>query len=208
MALPRTAADPARATRLVLASTSPTRARLLRNAGVSAEILPPAIDEDGLKRRIRAAGIDGAALAERLALEKARSIGRPGGLVLGADQVLILEDRDFDKPRDRAEAADQLRALAGRTHRLASAACIVEDGEPVWRRTEEARLTMRRFSAGFLESYLDRIGDDALGGPGAYRIEGPGLQLFDAVDGDHATILGLPLLALMAYLRRRGVLAE
>ena len=208
MTAPRPVVELAGEARLVLASTSPTRAQLLVNAGVAVDIVPPGIDEDGIKRAVRAAGIDGVPLAERLAEEKARSIDRPGRLVLGADQVLILGERVFDKPADRASAAGQLAALAGQTHRLASAACIVEDGSPVWRRTEEARLTMRRFSAGFLEAYLDLIGDAALGGPGAYRVEGPGLQLFEAIEGNHATILGLPLLALMAYLRRRGVMAE
>ena len=193
---------------LILASASPTRARLLADAGVPVEIVPPGIDEEGIKRSLRAAGIDGRALAERLAEEKARSIDVPGRPVLGADQVLILGDRVFDKPADRAEAAEQLTVLGGRTHRLVSAACVVEDGRPVWRRTEEARLTMRKFGADFLEDYLDRIGDAALKGPGAYRVEGPGIQLFDAIEGSHAVILGLPLLALMAYLRRRGVIAD
>lgn len=208
MTEPRPPVEPASEAELVLASTSPTRARLLRDAGVPVEIVPPGIDEDSAKRQARAAGIDGVALAQRLAEEKARSIDRPGQLVLGADQVLVLGGRVFDKPSDRASAAKQLTALAGRTHRLASAACIVEDGRPVWRRIEEARLTMRRFGPEFRESYLDMIGDEAFGGPGAYRVEGPGLQLFDAIEGEHATILGLPMLALMAYLRRRGVLAE
>ena len=194
--------------RLVLASASPTRARLLRDAGVPVEIVPPGIDEDRVKRGLRGAGIDGPQLAERLAEEKARSVARPGKLVLGADQVLILGPRVFDKPADRAAAAEQLAALAGRTHRLLSAACIAEDGRPVWRCTGEARLTMRSFGAAFAAGYLDRIGESALAGPGAYRVEGPGIQLFEAIEGDWPTILGLPLLALMAYLRRRGAIAE
>ena len=208
MTEPHPPVEPAGDGRLILASASPTRARLLAGAGVPLDIVPPRIDEGELKRRLRAAGIDGRTLAERLAEEKARSAGERGRLVLGADQVLILDERVFDKPLDRGAAAEQLAALCGRTHRLVSAACIVEDGSPVWRRTEEARLTMRKFSPTFLQDYLDRIGEAALAGPGAYRVEGPGIQLFEAIDGDYPTILGLPLLALMAYLRRRGVIAE
>ena len=207
MTQPNPPIEPACGGRLVLASGSPTRARLLVEAGVPLDIEAPRIDEEELKRRFRAAGIDGRALAERLAEEKGRSVAAPGQLVLGADQVLVLGERVFDKPSNRAAAAEQLTALAGRTHRLVSAACILEDGSPVWRRTEEARLTMRSFGATFREDYLDRIGDAALAGPGAYRVEGPGIQLFEAIDGDYPTILGLPLLALMAYLRCRGVIA-
>ena len=114
----------------------------------------------------------------------------------------------FDKPTDREEAAWQLAALSGRTHRLASAACIVESGKPVWHRTEEARLTMRKLSPGFIQDYLARTGETALAGPGAYRVEGLGIQLFDSIEGAHATILGLPMLPLLAYLRRRGTIAE
>ncbi len=208
MTKPAAAAEHGRDARLVLASTSPTRARLLADAGVPVEIVPPRIDEDGAKRRLRGAGIDGRGLAERLAEEKALSVSRPGRLVLGADQVLILGERVFDKPANRQAAAEQLAALAGRTHRLLSAVCIAEEGSPVWRCTGEARLAMRGFGAAFADDYLDRIGDAALAGPGAYRVEGPGIQLFDAIEGDWPTILGLPLLALLAYLRRRGVIAE
>ena len=118
--------------------------------------------------------------------------------------MLILGERVFDKPASREAALEQLAELAGRTHRLVSAACIAEDGSPVWRRTGEARLTMRSFGAAFAAGYLDRIGDAALAGPGAYRVEGLGIQLFDAIDGDWPTILGLPLLALMAYSATAG----
>ena len=193
---------------LVLASSSPTRARLLRDAGVPVEAVRPGIDEEAVKRALRADGIDGAPLAERLAEEKARSVRAPGRPVLGADQVLLLGSRVFDKPADRGEAAAQLAALAGRTHRLVSAASVVEDGATVWRGTEEARLTVRKLGAGFIERYLDRVGEDAFGGPGAYRVEGIGIQLFERIEGSHAAILGLPLLPLLAYLRRRGAIAE
>ena len=173
-----------------------------------AEVTGARIDEEAVKRDLRAAGIDGAALAERLAEAKARSIRERGRLVLGADQVLVLGSRVFDKPANLEEAAGQLAALSGRTHRLVSAAGIVEDGRVVWRRTEEARLTMRDLGPGFIASYLERVGEAALGGPGAYRVEGLGIQLFDRIEGAHSTILGLPMLPLLAYLRRRGVIAE
>ena len=208
MTMPVSLAEPEAATGLVLASMSPTRARLLADAGVPAKIVPASIDEDRTKRGLRAAGLDGRPLAERLAEAKAGSVDAPGRLVLGADQVLLLGGRVFDKPVDRAAAAGQLAELSGRTHRLVSAACIVEDGHRVWQHVGEARLTMRRIGERFLEDYLERIGDAALDGPGAYRIEGLGIQLFEAIEGDHATILGLPLLPLLAYLRRRGTIAE
>ncbi len=193
---------------LVLASSSPTRARLLRDAGVPVEAVRPGIDEEAVKRGLRADGIDGVPLAERLAEAKARSVREPGKLVLGADQVLLLGSRVFDKPSGRDEAAAQLAALAGRTHLLVSAAVVAENGAAVWRETDEARLTMRTLSAAFIEAYLDRVGGEAFGGPGAYRVEGLGIQLFERIEGAHATILGLPLLPLLAYLRRRGAIAE
>ena len=194
--------------KLVLASSSPARARLLRDAGVPAEAVRPDIDEAAVKRNLRADGIDGAALARRLAEAKARSVRAPGRLVLGADQVLLLGSRVFDKPAGRDEAAAQLAALAGRPHRLVSAAVIAEDGAAVWSEADEARLTMRTLTPRFIETYLDRIGGDAFAGPGAYRVEGLGIQLFERIEGAHATILGLPLLPLLAYLRRRGAIAE
>ena len=193
---------------LVLASSSATRARLLRDAGVLVEVVVPGIDEEAIKRGLRAEGMDGVALAERLAQEKAWSVRESERLVLGADQVLLLGSRVFDKPASREEAAEQLAALSGQTHVLVSAACIVEGGSPVWHRMEEARLTMRKLSPGFVRDYLDRIGETAFAGPGAYRVEGLGIQLFDRIEGAHATILGLPILPLLAYLRRRGVIAE
>ena len=194
---------------VVLASTSAARAMLLRGAGLDVEAVAPGIDEDDRKRALRRAGIDGEALAVSLAGEKARSVaGRAAGRpVIGADQVLVLGDAVFDKPADRAAAAAQLRALSGRWHMLASAVCVVEAGRPAWRNTGRARLRVRRLGDRFIESYLERIGAEALRGPGAYRVEGLGIQLFEAIEGCHSTILGLPLLPLLAHLRDRGVLA-
>ena len=114
----------------------------------------------------------------------------------------------FDKPRDRAEAASQLRTLRGREHVLVSAVSVYEGDSELWSVTDRARLWMRRFSDDFLEAYLDAVSDVALAGPGAYRIEGPGAQLFERIEGDHFTILGLPLLPLLAFLRRRGAISS
>ncbi len=182
---------------------------LLRGAGLDVAAMPPGIDEERQKRDLRRAGIEGEDLAAALAEEKARSVADRAAdrLVIGADQVLILGDAVFDKPKSRDEAAAQLRALRGRWHMLASATCVLEAGQPAWRKTERARLRMRRFGDGFIESYLDRIGPEALQGPGSYRVEGPGIQLFEAIEGCHSTILGLPLLPLLAHLRTRGVIA-
>jgi septum formation protein len=126
-------------------------------------------------------------------------------MVLGADQMLVLEGQAFDKPRNRAEAAAQLKLLRGRTHELVTAAVIVRDGAPIWRCVSEPRLTMRNFSDAFLESYLDRIGQTAFASVGAYQLEGLGAQLFERTEGDWFAILGLPLLPVLAFLRERGV---
>ena len=195
---------------VVLASASKTRALLLQGAGIEFEAMPSAVDEQDLKRGLRAAGIDGAAMAERLAECKARSVaeralGRP---VIGADQVLLIEDAVLDKPGDRAEAAAQLRVLRGRPHVLVSAVCVLREGRPAWRHNATASLRMRRFGDAFVEDYLDKIGAAALDGPGCYRVEGLGIQLFETIKGCHSTILGLPLLPLLAHLRASGVIAS
>jgi septum formation protein len=127
-------------------------------------------------------------------------------MVLGADQVLVLDGQAFDKPRDRAGAAAQLKLLRGRTHELVTAAVIVREGAPIWRYVSEPRLTMRKFSDAFLESYLDRIGQTAFASVGAYQLEGLGAQLFERAEGDWFAILGLPLLPVLAFLREHGVI--
>jgi septum formation protein len=128
-------------------------------------------------------------------------------LVVGADQILECDGVSFDKPADLAAARDQLRALSARSHDLVSAACIVQDGERLWHAVDRARLWVRPLGEEFIERYLGAVGDAALAGPGGYQIEGLGAQLFERIEGDHFTILGLPLLALLEYLRARGVLA-
>jgi septum formation protein len=193
---------------LVLASASPTRARLLREAGVAFEIDPAALDEGAVKRRFREAG--GNALDCALALAEAKAalvaLRHPGAHVLGADQILVAGAEWFDKPAGVAAARAQLQTLVGRTHGLATASCIVRDGARVWQATAEPRLTMRPFGAGFIDSYLAAEGEAVLGMPGAYRLEGRGAQLFSAVEGDHFAIQGLPLLALLGFLRAARLL--
>jgi septum formation protein len=192
---------------LVLASGSRTRAAMLEQAGVSAILDKPLVDEDEVKAAGRAEGVPADAVAETLAELKAQRITRrhPGALVVGADQMLECEGRWFDKPADRAAARAQLLDLRGKTHRLVSCAVVVRDGERMWHRVDSARLTMRNFSESFLDDYLDRVGDDVLHSVGAYQLEGLGAQLFQRVEGDFFTILGLPLLPLLGFLRVHGV---
>jgi septum formation protein len=197
-------------TDLVLASASSARARLLAAAGVEAEVRPARIDEAAVKQSMLAAQAPPRDVADKLAELKAVRVSRncPGRLVLGADQVLVCGDRMFDKAPDRNAARAQLMALRGCSHELLSAAVIILDGDPVWRHIGIARLTMRPFSDAFLEGYLDRIGDLAFTSVGCYHLEGIGAQLFSRVEGDYFTVLGLPLLELLGFLRAKGILTE
>ena len=195
---------------LILASASVARAGMLRAAGLDFEIVPADIDESAVKLACRANGGDALACAMSLAEAKARfvAVQYPAATVIGADQILIEGPDWFDKPSNLADAAAQLRRLAGKTHGLATAACAVCSETCLWRATSRPRLTMRRFGEGFLAGYIDAEGEGLLGSVGAYRIEGRGVQLFERVEGDYFAILGLPLMELLAFLRGRGLLAE
>jgi nucleoside triphosphate pyrophosphatase len=193
---------------LVLASKSEIRRALLADAGIPVEVSPADVDERGIEER--AATRDAGEIALVLARAKAHAIAArlPGRLVLGADQTLALGERRFSKPSDRAAARDQLKALRGQTHELHTAVALARDGAIVFEHRELARLTMRAFSDGFLGSYLDAMGGAVMASVGGYQLEKAGVQLFERIDGDHFVILGLPLVALLAYLRRAGCLAE
>ncbi|MBU6164853.1 MAG: Maf family protein [Alphaproteobacteria bacterium] len=193
---------------LVLASQSAARRAMLGAAGVPHEALPAHVDEAAITAGLVAQAASPEQIADALAEVKALKISRqhPGALVLGADSVVVTADGTLiAKPETRSRAEEQLRQLAGTTHQLVSAAVICEAGKPVWRQAGAARLTMRPLTDGFIARYLDVEGDAVLACVGCYRIEGLGAQLFTRIDGDQFVIRGLPLLAVLAYLRQRGV---
>jgi septum formation protein len=193
---------------LVLASKSLGRRLALEQAGAPFSIQPAEIDERAIEALVAAEGGGADAIAAKLAREKAFDVSaaRPGAIVIGADQLASCEGRRFGKPADTAAAAEQLRFLAGRTHRLHSALALARDGVLLFETVAHADLTMRPFSEEFLAAYLDRVGEAATTSAGAYQIEGLGIHLFEKVAGDHWTILGLPLTPLLAALRREGAL--
>lgn len=193
---------------VVLASGSSARRAMLERAGVPHRVETAAVDEDAIKAAAEAEGLDVTETALVLAEAKALRVAarHPDALVIGADQMLVCDDRRFDKPASLAEARAQLTALRGRCHTLVSAAVAVRGGRRVWHGAESARLAMRAFSDGFLESYLAATAAEACSSVGAYRIEERGAQLFSVIEGDHFVILGLPLLPLLAFLRDHGVL--
>ena len=193
--------------RLILASTSATRRRVLAGAGIDFETASPGVDEEEIKLSLSATGATGAQIAETLAELKAARISNRSGeaLVVGADQVLSCNGVLFDKPPDMEHARAQLQALRGHRHELLTAICVARSGARIWHHNAVARLTMRDFSDAFLDDYLARAGEDVLGSVGAYRIEGLGAQLFARIDGDFFTILGLPLLPLLGFLRDHGI---
>ncbi len=194
---------------LILASGSATRRKMLEDAGVAIAVEKPRVDEEAVKAGLRAEGLTPREQADALAEVKALSVSRVhGGLVLGADQMLALGDEAFDKPADRAEARAQLLALRGKTHALVTAAVIARDGQVIWRHVDTPKLTMRAFSDAFLDDYLDRVGEGALSSVGGYQLEGLGAQLFSRVDGDYFSVLGLPLMPLLSYLRDIGEIAS
>lgn len=194
-------------TRLVLASKSPSRSALLAGAGLTFDTEPSRVDERAVEEPLLAAGAAPGAIALHLAEAKALDVAarRTGDLVLGADQTLGLDTERFVKPGSVAEARLHLRRLRGRSHELHSALVLARDGAVLWRHVSVATMTMRDFSDAFLEDYLERAAEEVTGTVGCYRFEGPGIQLFETIEGDYFTILGLPLLPLLAELRNLGI---
>ncbi|ATQ70372.1 MULTISPECIES: Maf family protein [Methylosinus] len=193
---------------LALASQSAGRRLLLQQTGAVFVVDPADVDERAIEARVAAEGGGPDEIAARLAREKALAVSarRPGALVIGADQLASCEGRRFGKPADREAAAAQLRYLAGRTHRLHSAVALARDGALLFETVAHADLTMRAFSDTFLSHYLDSVGARVTTSAGAYQIEGLGVHLFERIEGDHSTILGLPLPPLLEALRREGAL--
>lgn len=202
--------------RLVLASASRTRQRLLAQAGLVFTAVPANLDEAAIRTTLRAAGRSTEDAVVALAEAKALAVAKANGadtaetatIVIGSDQILECGGRWYEKPSDLNAARKVLESLRDRDHRLVSAVAAVEGGRPVWSHVDVAVMTMRPFSPIFLDRYLASAGTDALDTVAAYRFEGPGVQLFSAVCGDTFTILGLPLLPLLDFLRRRGAVAD
>lgn len=195
---------------LILASGSRARREMLQAAGLAFTVVPADLDEAAIRGRLAAReGVaEPAAVAEALAAAKSQavSLDHPKGLVIGADQILALGSRICEKPRTVQEAHEMLLTLRGQTHHLHSAVALSYGGRVLWTRRDSARLTMRNFSDAYLAEYLARAGHSVCDSVGAYQIEGIGVQLFDTVEGDFFTILGMPMIPLLCELRRQGVL--
>lgn len=195
-------------TPLILASQSPFRRMLMENAGLTFQTQSAKIDERAIEAALAARNPTPQHIAETLAVEKALDVARrnSGALVIGSDQTLSLDGRVFHKPAGIAEATSHLTAMSGRTHSLNCGVALVRDGETLWRHVSVAHLTMRPLSQAFIERHLARVGERVLASVGAYQLEGEGVQLFERIDGDYFTILGLPLLPLLAKLRDLGAI--
>lgn len=193
---------------LVLASSSPFRRMLMKNAGLAFEAQAAEIDERAIEARLHEEGADPQQVAQALAREKALAVSRhwPAAFVIGSDQTMSLGDRVYHKPANLAEARETLLSFSGETHQLNSGVVIVRDGVSLWEDVVMAKLTARRLSESFIDGYLARTGDKALTSVGAYQLEGEGIQLFSHIDGDYFTILGLPMLPLLQALRDLGAI--
>lgn len=196
--------------RLILASQSTIRARLLAQAGVQIDALPARIDEAAIRVALEAESATPRDIADALAEMKARKLAdrHLDAVVIGCDQVLEFRKTVFGKPETVEEARAQLLTLRGQTHKLLSAVVVYDRAEPVWRHVGEVRLTMRDFSDAFLDEYLSRNWPDVHDSVGAYKLEAEGIRLFSAVEGDYFTVLGLPLLPLLAWLGMKGYIAS
>lgn len=191
---------------LILASGSAARRQMLQSAGLEFSVELPRMDEEAAKASLRAEGLRPRDQADALAELKALSVSRTHtGLVIGADQMLAIEGDVLDKPKDAAEAREHLARLRGRTHELITAAVIAQNGVAIWRHIDTPKLKMRAFSDAFLDDYMGRAGENVLRSVGAYQLEGLGAQLFERVEGDYFSVLGLPLLPLLAFLREHNV---
>lgn len=192
---------------LVLASASRSRAQILKAASIAFEVVPAEIDEEDVRRSMLAGGHDGASIAEALAELKALQVSsaHPEDFVIGGDQILSFDGEIVSKCSSLAEARALLRRLRGRRHELLGGIVIAKSGATTWRHRSKARLSMRQFSDAFLADYMRDEGEILLESVGCYRLEGRGIQLFDAIDGDYFAILGLDLLPLLAALREQGV---
>lgn len=193
--------------RLILASASPSRRALMQAAGLRFEAIAAAVDEASIKESAQAEGMPPRDAAVLLADAKARAIARkhPDALVIGSDQLMVCQGAWFDKPRDMAQAASHLRSLSGRRHELVNGTVAWRGGQRIWQNAAVATLTVRLLTDDFITSYLHAEGDALLATVGAYRMEGLGIHLFTAVEGEHSTILGLPMLPLLAFLRQHRV---
>lgn len=193
---------------LILASASTTRKKMLENAGVPVMCVPAAINEQSIKHDLMAEGVLPRDMADCLAEAKARNVAfqYPDSLVLGADQILVQGSDIFSKAQTRAEAKEALKRLSGNSHQLISAAVVSHQGQAVWRTISSATLKVRPLSDSFIDQYLGKLGDAAFSSVGCYQLEGLGSQLFEKIEGDYFTILGLPLLPLLDFLRARGMI--
>lgn len=192
---------------IILASASASRFAVLKAAGLDVTAIPAKVDEDGVRDGMGAEGASPRDMADLLAELKARHVSRTNrdAIVIGADQILVCDDRMYAKPRNRAEAFAHLQAFSGRTHTLVTAVCAARGGEVIWRALETPRLTMRPLSVEFIERYLDTAGEGVFGSVGVYHLEGVGAQLFTKIEGDYFSILGLPLIPLLDFLRRHSI---
>ncbi len=192
--------------KLILASSSPFRRKLMENAGFTFKAHAADIDERSVEAALEGEGATPEAVALVLAKAKARHVSGqfPDALVIGSDQTMSLGSHVFHKPRDMSDATNHLTLLSGKTHRLNSAIAISLNGDIVWEHVSSAELTMRHLSSEFIDHHLKRVGTAALGSVGAYQLEGEGIQLFSKIDGDYFTILGLPMLPLLEKFRELG----